>query len=568
MSEGCIVQLGRLTIGRKLGLQSILVAVALAILLAAALWIVHGSMLQDRLSKVRALVETEHSLLTALDRQVKAGTLSKEDGLKRMREINDAIRYDGSEYIFVIDMNGTIVAHGAKPELEGKDMIGFADPSGFKIFTAMIDLARRDHQGSVHYLWPKAGSDQPVPKLGFIKEFEPWGLIIGTGIYLDDFQHDFDAFAWQLGGIVLVLALVVGAISLLVGRGVTGSLARLGLSMRRLADGDLDGAVPEQGRSDEIGDMAQTVKIFQENAQERRRLRLETETARDRAETDRRQLLGDLASSFEATVKTVVETVASAAMELRDTAAGLSSVAEQATLQASGVAHAGDSATGSVQAVAAASEELSASFGEIARQVADASRIAAAASTAAQGASTSVESLSHLADTVGGIVRLISEIASQTNLLALNATIEAARAGEAGKGFAVVAGEVKNLAIQTANATQEITKQIQAMQAETQSTVGAVRGIVETISRVDEISTAIAAAVEQQQAATHEIARNVAQAASDTATVSQDATQVADAVGETGRTASGVLGKATVLTRESDRLRHEIEQFVARVRAA
>ena len=563
-----MMQLGRLTIGRKLGLQSMLGAVSLAIMLAAALWIVRGSMLEDRLSKVRAIVETEHSLLTSLDKQVTAGTLSKEDALKRMRELNDAVRYDGSEYVFIIDMMGTMVAHGVKPELEGKNMIGFADPSGFKIFQAMIDLARREHQGQIGYLWPKAGSDQPVPKLGFIKEFAPWGVIVGTGIYLDDFQRDFAAFAWQLAGIVVVLALLCSVISWLVSRGVTSALTRLGQKMRRLADGDLDGDVPEQGRSDEIGDMAQTVKVFQENAQERRRLRVETETARERAEVERREVLGTLASSFEATVKTVVETVASAAMELRDTAEGLSSVAEQATLQASGVAHAGDSATGSVQAVAAASEELSASFSEIARQVADASRIAADASAAAQGASTSVESLSHLADTVGGIVRLISEIASQTNLLALNATIEAARAGDAGKGFAVVANEVKNLAIQTANATQEITKQIQAMQSETQSTVGAVRGIVETIGRVDKISSAIADAVEQQQAATHEIARNVAQAASDTATVSQDATQVADAVGETGRTAAGVLGRATTLTRESDRLRHEIEQFVARVRAA
>ena len=560
--------LGRLTIGRKLGLQSILGALSLAIMLAAALWIVRGAMLQDRLSKVRAIVETEYSGVLALDKQVKAGTLSKEDGLKRLREFSDAIRYDGSEYLFVIDMAGAIVAHGVKPELEGKNMIGFADPSGFKLFAAMIDLARRDGQGELRYLWPKAGSDQPVPKLGYVKLFEPWGVIIGTGIYLDDFQRDFQAFVWQLSIVAVVLALVAGTISLLVGRGVTRSLSRLGQGMRRLADGNLDGKVPELDRSDEIGDMAQTVQVFQENALERRRLRLDQESARERAEVERRQMLGTLASSFEASVKAVVETVASAASELRDNSERMSGVAEQATLQASGVAQAGDSATGSVQAVAAASEELSASFGEIARQVDDASRIAAQASAAAQGASNSVESLAHLADTVGGIVRLISEIASQTNLLALNATIEAARAGDAGKGFAVVANEVKNLAIQTANATQEITKQIQAMQSETQSTVGAVRGIVETIARVDEISTAIATAVEQQQAATHEIARNVAQAASDTATVSQDATQVADAVGETGRTAAGVLDKATTLTRESDRLRHEIEQFVARVRAA
>jgi methyl-accepting chemotaxis protein len=562
------MQLGRWTIGRKLGLQSILGALSLVIMLVAALWIVRGSMLQDRLAKVRAIVETEYSMAVSLDRQVQAGTLSKEDGLKRLRELNDAVRYDGSEYVFVIDMTGTMVAHGVKPELEGKNMIGFADPSGFKIFAAMIDLARNDHQGSINYLWPKAGSDQPVPKLGFIKEFAPWGLIIGTGIYLDDFQRDFVAFAWQLGGIVVALALVVGILSLMVGRNVTRALTSLGRTMQRLAGGNLDGTVPGLDRTDEIGDMAKNVQVFQENAQERRRLRLEQESARERGEVERRELLGTLASSFEATVKTVVETVASAATELRDTAEAMSGVAEQATLQASGVAHAGDSATGSVQAVAAASEELSASFGEIARQVDDASRIAAAARTAAEGASSSVESLSTLADTVGGIVRLISEIASQTNLLALNATIEAARAGEAGKGFAVVAGEVKNLAIQTANATQEITKQIQAMQTETQSTVGAVRGIVETIARVDEISTAIAAAVEQQQAATHEIARNVSQAASDTATVSQDATEVAGAVEATGRTAGGVLDKATTLTRESDRLRREIEEFVARVRAA
>jgi methyl-accepting chemotaxis protein len=563
-----IVPLGRLTIARKLGLQSVLGAVALAIVLVVALWIVRGAMLEDRLAKVRAIVETEHSTVQALDKAVAAGTLTKEDGLKRLREINDAIRYDGTEYIFIIDTAGHMMAHGVKPELEGKDMLGFADPSGFKIFQAMIDLAKRDGQGSIRYLWPKPGSDQPVPKLGYIKAFEPWGLIIGTGIYLDDFQRDFATFAWQLTGIVVVLALAAAAISLTVGHRVSRALGRLRQGMRRVADGDFEGEVPELGRSDEIGEMAATLQVFQENARERRRLRLEQETARERGETERRQLLGTLASSFEATVKTVVETVASAATELRNTSERMSGVVEQATLQASGVAQAGDSATGSVQAVAAASEELSASFGEIARQVDDASHIAAAARAAAESASHSVESLAALAETVGGIVRMISEIASQTNLLALNATIEAARAGEAGKGFAVVAGEVKNLAIQTANATQEITKQIQAMQSETQSTVGAVRGIVETISRVDEISTAIAAAVEQQQAATLEIARNVAQAASDTATVSQDATQVAEAVGETGRTASGVLGKATTLTHESDRLRLQIEEFVARVRAA
>ena len=562
------MRLGKWTIGRKLGLQSILGALSLVLMLAAALWIVHGSMLEDRLAKVRAIVETEHSMAVALDKQVKAGTLGKDDALKRLRELNDGVRYDGSEYIYVIDTAGTMVAHGVKPELEGKNMIGFADPSGFKIFAAMIELAQRDHQGPIRYLWPKAGSDQPVPKLGYIKAFEPWGLIIGTGIYLDDFQRDFMAFAWQLGGMVVALALVVGAISLLVGRNVTRALTSLGQTMRRLADGNLDGTVPGRERSDEIGDMAATVQVFQENALERRRFRLEQEQARERGEVERRELLGTLATSFETTVKKVVETVASAATELRDTAEEMSGVAHRATAQASDVAQAGDSATGSVQAVAAASEELSASFGEIARQVDDASRIATAARTAAQSASSSVEGLSTLADTVGGIVRLISEIASQTNLLALNATIEAARAGEAGKGFAVVAGEVKNLAIQTANATQEITKQIQAMQSETQSTVGAVRGIVETIARVDEISTAIAAAVEQQQAATQEIARNVSQAAADTATVSQDATEVADAVEATGRTAGGVLDRATVLTRESDRLRQEIEQFVARVRAA
>jgi methyl-accepting chemotaxis protein len=275
-----------------------------------------------------------------------------------------------------------------------------------------------------------------------------------------------------------------------------------------------------------------------------------------------------IADDFETNVKGVVETVAAAASQLQGTAKTMGGAAEETTRQSTVVAAASEQAAVNIQTVASAAEELSASIGEISRQVSESAKIARDAVGQAKATDAQVEALSQGAAKIGEVVRLISEIASQTNLLALNATIEAARAGEAGKGFAVVASEVKNLASQTAKATEEIGGQIAAIQSATSGAVGAIRSIGETIGRIDQISGSIAAAVEEQSASTAEIARNVQQASAGTAEVSSNIVTVTAAARETGKSAGEMLDSAGDLSRESARLSEQVDRFLREVRAA
>ncbi|MBL4689923.1 MAG: chemotaxis protein [Rhodospirillales bacterium] len=247
-------------------------------------------------------------------------------------------------------------------------------------------------------------------------------------------------------------------------------------------------------------------------------------------------------------VKEVTSIVASASTELQNTAQSLSATAEQASAN--------------VQTVASAAEELSASIEEVGRQVRESSEIAQSAAHEAEQTNASVEELAEAADKIGQVVELISDIAAQTNLLALNATIEAARAGDAGKGFAVVANEVKSLASQTAKATGDISAQISAIQAATGNAVTAIKGIGETISKVNEIAGTIASAVEQQGAATQEIARNVQEASAGTQEVSTNIVEVQKAAGETGESSTQVLEAASELSKQSEALQAEIAAFM------
>jgi methyl-accepting chemotaxis protein len=365
-----------------------------------------------------------------------------------------------------------------------------------------------------------------------------------------------------------MVAAVVLLLLLTLRRVVIAPLHDMTAAMTGLADGRLDVVIPPRARHDEIGAMARALITFRENAQERVRLQQENERQKLEAEDARRAEMHHLAETFDHTVKGIVDAVGTSARQMQTSAQSLTAIAGQTSAQATQVTAASGDALANVQTVAAATEELSGSIGEIGRQVATSAGMARAAVAEAEQTNHTVEGLASAVARIGEVVQLIQDIASQTNLLALNATIEAARAGEAGKGFAVVASEVKQLANQTARATGEISGQIDTIQAATSGAVDAIRHIGHTIVGIDQIAATIAAAVDQQAAATGEIARNVHEAAHGTTEVSRSIGDVTRAAAETGNAAVHVLAASEDLTRQSDRLGREVETLIATIRAA
>ena len=369
------------------------------------------------------------------------------------------------------------------------------------------------------------------------------------------------------GGMAIVLLLVTMVLVTLIVRGITRPLASMTDAMGRLADKDMSVEIHGIGRGDEIGAMATAVQIFKDNMIKADELASEQEKEHE-AKQERAQRIEQMTRDFDEQVGGVVETVSSAATEMRATAESMSSTAEGTSHQSSAVAAAAEQASANVQTVAAAAEELAKSVEEISRQVAKSNEIVVKAVDEVESTNARVQGLDEAAQKIGDVVGMISDVAEQTNLLALNATIEAARAGDAGKGFAVVATEVKELANQTAKATGEISSQITGIQSATRDSVEAIESIGGTIGEISEIVSVVAAAVEEQGAATREIARNTEQAASGTLEVTSNITGVTQAASETGVASGEVLQSAGQLSKQSDKLRKEVESFVAKVRAA
>ncbi|WP_339851152.1 methyl-accepting chemotaxis protein [uncultured Nisaea sp.] len=368
--------------------------------------------------------------------------------------------------------------------------------------------------------------------------------------------------------VISVVSIVVGALAAwLIGTGISRPIQNITAAMKTLADGNKSIEIPGQDHKDEIGDMAEAVQVFKANmiANDEMAAR-EQEAAKAREERGRR--IEQLTQEFDAGISELLNGLTSSATEMEATAGSMSQIANQTNERATAVASAAHQASANVQTVATAAEELSSSIAEIGRQVAHSSNTSKRAVDQVTATNDQVKSLAKTAQQIGEVINLISDIAEQTNLLALNATIEAARAGEAGKGFAVVASEVKNLATQTAKATEEISQQIGGVQTETDAAVSSMDAIGATINELNEVATAIAAAVDEQGAATGEIARNVEEAAMGTQEVTVNITEVMQAAGETGSAATQVTGVAGELNVQADRLRAQVEKFLTGVKAA
>lgn len=385
---------------------------------------------------------------------------------------------------------------------------------------------------------------------------------------LDRSQEVYDRSIWLMSAAtVLGLLLGGGLLAAIVIGMVTRPLQSITAAMLKVAGGDAQADVPALGRKDEVGHLAGALETFKSNLVESRRLAAEQEA--ERAAKERRaHVIAEAVSAFDREVSEVVSTVTAAATELEAAANTLTQTAGSTQQLSTIVASASEEAASNVQSVAAATDEMSSSVSEIGRQVQDSSRKAQEAVRLAHATDAQVTNLLDAAGRIGDVVKLITAVADQTNLLALNATIEAARAGEAGKGFAVVATEVKALASQTAKATEAIAEQIVSMQQATREAAAAIKTIGSSIVEVSDISTAIAAAVEEQGAATGEIARNVQEASKGTSEVASNITEVSRGAVETGSASSQVLSSAKELSAQGARLKSQVDAFLTTVRAA
>ena len=521
---------------------AMVVIAALGLGALAGMWLNNqrASLLAERLQKTKSLVEIPYSIVVEQHRLETVGKQSRAEAQRHALDTIRALRYEGNNYFWINDTHPTMVMHPMKPELEGKDLRDVKDPSGKAMFVEMVSAAAIPGGGSVYYLWPKPGKDQPVRKLSFVKSFEPWGWVIGTGIYIDDVDAAWRANAAVAAclGLICLAALLLTAIK--VWRSIFARLEDMVDRIKDIAqgEGDLTRRL-EVGSNDEMAQLARWFNTFMDKLQE-----IMSQVARN------------------------ADSLAHASEEIANTSRGQARGSELQHDQTDQVATAMQEMASTVQEVsensnkaAAASQKAAATARQGGKVIEETlSRMRAIADSVGQTAKK-VQELGKRSDDIGRIIRVIDDIADQTNLLALNAAIEAARAGEQGRGFAVVADEVRKLAERTSTATKEITSMITTIQAETKSAVTAMEAgtkevglgvestteagcslheIIRMSEQVGDMVTHIATAATEQSAASEEINGNIDKIAKITASTSAGALQTSRALEDLSGLASNL----------------------------
>jgi methyl-accepting chemotaxis protein len=548
--------MSRFGIGAKLLIFSVVIFIGYAFLAGLASHKIYQTISSERVEMVRQLDETAASIVKSAYARAQSGELTEAAAQKLAKDQLRSLRYGDDDYYYVYDYDGVSIVHGARPEREGKNFYTALDPSGKQIIKEQIDAAR---SGShlVTVLFPRPGSEVPVPRISYSIGFEPWHWAISTSVFVDDIDARFAEVAWQFFTIAVVVGLFMMVCAYWLSRRITKPLGRLvEFTEQPLSEAPSGAFQRDLLLKDEIGTVARALQAFKEKSAEAERLRAEVDVQKTHADASRREALAGMVTTVETETDTAVTGIDSRMTAMTEAAAVMSRSAGLVGASSQTVAAASAQALANAQTVASATEQLSSSIREISVQVNNATKATTVAVGRSDHARTTIATLAEAVARVGQVTTLISEIASQTNLLALNATIEAARAGDAGKGFAVVASEVKNLATQTARSTEEINRQINEIQSITQETVRGMDEVSGTVRTIDEIASSIAAAVEEQHAATNEIARNVTETANGArevstriAEVSGEATRLGDEAGRVHSYASDVTDAVSSLRR-------------------
>ena len=508
---------------------------AVGLLALAGCWIQlqHSTLLSQKMQKTKSLVEVPFAVVEREHELEVAGQITRDEAQHRSIDAIQAMRYEGQNYFWINDDHPRMIMHPTKPELNGKDLTSLQDPNGKALFVEMVKAAQAAGDGYVSYDWPKPGNARPVPKLSYVKRFDAWGWIIGTGIYIEDVNQAWRESAETAGALALVCLLPLLVVSALTWRSTAVRLEHILVRVKDIAkgEGDLTKRIPPSA-GDEIGELAKWFNTFLDKLQE------------------------TITPIAEAAVE-----VGKASAQMSQISQQISANSEETSAQAGVVSSATDQVNRGLQTVASSTEEMSSSIREIAKSATEAAKIADIAMKTATETNAIVTKLGRSSAEIGQVIKVITSIAQKTDLLALNATVEAARAGDVGAGFAVVANEVKELAKQTATATEDISRKIQAIQGDAKSAVAAIASIREVIGQVNDISGTIATAVEQQSATTSEMSRNVAEAARGSSEVAQNIQGVAQAAQSTSQGATDSQRAASHLTETSGQLRELLRRF-------
>jgi methyl-accepting chemotaxis protein len=562
--------LQKFTIGKKLLLITAVFSTVLVGMTTFMLLDMRSGMVEDRRAKLRALVEAAVNTVNRYGDLAATGKMPAEEAQKTALAVLAGMNFDGKNYFLVFDRNGILKMHPSRKDDIGHNMLDPKHETSAN-YIGYLNAANTQAplEGFSVFIGRRPGSTvNDTPKL-FLSAFDKhWGWVVTTGIFLDDVNALFLSRAtWTAGFVVAGLALSL-LLTMLLGRSITRPLNRMVNALEELGTGRFDAEVSHDNGQTEIGRLSRAFLQFRDRMRETEELRARQTDAEEQAKVERRNAMSRVADEFDAAVGSVVESLFGEVERTSRTVAQLSKSAEASSTGTGRVDGAAHAVSENIQTVASATAELSASIGEIGRQIHMTRDIARQTRNTSTQTEERVAALSDSVEAIGEIIEIINSIAGQTNLLALNATIEAARAGEAGRGFSVVASEVKALASQTTKATEDIRRNIEAVRDATREAVDAVRAISTSINGLDESAGTIAAAVEEQNAATSEISRNTAVTAEQTRAITQAINEVAKSMSGTDQAARQVEEHSTAMRGRFEEMRREVHAFLGRIRAA